>query len=85
MMKKYWTLVFNNYHGLDDKYYFANYETAKKSFDMLAEAHKDDDEFSVDDNFMTWFDAGYNEYSTDVVLVERPIYINTEPIDFEKE
>jgi len=84
-MEKYWTLVFTNYRGEDDKYHFANYEVAKKSFDMLAEAHKNDAEFSVGDSFMEWFDPCYNEYSTFVDLVEVPIYINAEPIDFEEE
>jgi hypothetical protein len=84
-MKKYWTLIFANYRGNDDRYYFANYEVAKKSFDMLAEAHKDDEEFSVEDDWMTWFDPNYNEYSTYVDLVEEPIYINENPVDFENE
>jgi hypothetical protein len=84
-MNKYWTLVFTNYRGNDDRYYFANYEVAKKSFDMLAEAHKNDDEFSVEDSFMSWFDPDYNEYSTYVDLVEEPIYINENPVDFENE
>jgi len=67
-----WRISLDNYMGEDDTIYFKNYEIAKKNFDRLCELNKDMPEFKINlkENTMSWFDHGYNEYSTRIYLFQ---------------
>lgn len=80
---EYWSIELTNYRGNNDIYYFANYEVARETFNVLAEKHKNDDEFSREDGFMEWFDSSYNEYSTYAELKVSKIFIFDQTIDIE--
>ena len=77
----YWTIVTDNYCDEYHKYYFENYELAKKSFDALVNQHRNKAEFEANENHASWFDPHYNEYSTYVRLVKTEIVINNKVID----
>lgn len=79
----YWSIELTNYCGNDDIYYFSNYEVARETFNALAEAHKNDDEFHREDGFMEWFDSSYNEYSTYAELKLSQVFVFDQAIDIE--
>lgn len=83
MVKQYWAIELQNYKGTDDVYYFTNYDIARNSFNLLAEAHKNDDEFHREDGFMEWFDSSYNEYSTYAELKLSQVFVFDQAIDIE--
>jgi hypothetical protein len=65
-----WKIVLENYQDEDTTCYFENYEIAKKNFNRLKDLNKDMPEFEIDGNTMSWYDCGYNEYSTYVYLLQ---------------
>lgn len=68
----YWSLVFENFRGEDEVYYFIDYETAKANFDKIVELYREHEDFNLDDEMTcSWFDSDYNEFYTVVSLMER--------------
>jgi hypothetical protein len=67
----YWAIVCENYQGGDETYYFTSHEVAMKNFLKIVNSHKDEDEFRSDEDSCSWFDCGFNEYSTYIYVTER--------------
>lgn len=68
----YWSLVLENFRGVSEDLYFADYETAKANFDKIVELHRGYEEFKLDDTTTcSWFDPDYNHFSTVVSLEKR--------------
>lgn len=78
---EYWSIILENYKGYDDVYYFDNYSVAEKTFKNLCEKYKNYDEFERTDDECSWFDPGYNEYSTFAKLEKSTIYIFDKVVD----
>lgn len=81
-----WSIVFTNFRGENYIVYFKNKESAEKSFKTLYEYAKDFDEFDYDksDNYISWFDSSYNEYSTYAILKMIDIPFNDIITDWEE-
>lgn len=69
----YWCLVFENYH--EDNYieYFDTMDNAVAAFEGICEACKNHLEFVKDEDSCHWFDPMWNEDSTHVFLLQRPM------------
>jgi len=69
----YWAIVCDNFCGSDDVYYFTSHEVAVKNFLTIVEKYKDAKEFERDGNSCMWFDSSFNEYSTYIYLMKKPL------------
>jgi single-stranded DNA-specific DHH superfamily exonuclease len=69
----YWVIECENYQGHDETYYFTSHEVAIKNFLTIVEKYKDMYEFEQDGNSCMWFDSSFNEYSTYIYLMRKPL------------
>lgn len=67
---KIYTISFDNYHGETYVEHYFQLKHALARFIELQDEGKAKDEFEFRQNYFSFFDAGYNEYSTYIELTD---------------
>lgn len=70
MEKKIYTITFENYQGESFTEHFFQLKNALARFTALLDEGMEKDEFEHHGNNFSFFDAGYNEYSTYISMTE---------------
>lgn len=73
MGMKVYTISFDNYHGETYVEHYFQLKHALARFIELQDEGKAKDEFEFRQNYFSFFDAGYNEYSTYIELTDSTL------------
>lgn len=73
MGMKIYTISLDNYHGETYVEHYFQLKHALARFIELQDEGKAKDEFEFRQNYFSFFDAGYNEYSTYIDLTESAL------------
>lgn len=73
MEMKIYTISLDNYHGETYAEHYFQMKHALARFLELRDEGKTKDEFEFDQNSFSFFDAGYNEYSTYITLTDSTL------------
>ena len=73
MKMKIYTISFDNYHGETYEEHYFQMKHALARFLELRDEGKTKDEFEFCQNSFSFFDAGYNEYSTYITLTDSTL------------
>jgi len=71
MEKKIYTITLDNYHGESSTEHFFQLKNALARFMALRDEGMSKDEFMHHDDYFSFFDADYNEYSTYISMTEN--------------
>jgi len=70
MEKKIYTITLDNYHGESFTEHFFQLKNALTRFMALQDEGMSKDEFTRHDNYFSFFDDSYNEYSTYISMTD---------------
>lgn len=70
MEKKIYTITFDNYHGESFTEHYFQLKNALARFMALQKEGMSQDEFTCYNDYFSFFDANYNEYSTYISMIE---------------